>query len=418
MVIAVCHFAGDYSMDKYLRLISSISHREPLSDFAELCRELVQNPIMICDDSFFVLAYSQKEMPDDYVWKEIITKNYSPYIFVEQSDVDGFYQRVRDTLLPMFVDDNAFESKNRRAVAAVYDGSSVCGYVTVLEYETPINEETLSVIKMISELLSIRFKEDNLASTSIGQYKNDFVASLLNGFMNDREMVATRAAYLSIAFYRYFAVLGFETLDTGFSVSYFDQVKSFLLHWFPTCIYRHIENRTYYIVSFSDPDAWKDIQTGELHRFLEHEKLICTMSDYTEDILKVADCFRQVRRMEEGYLHRRIGNASRLIVYPYDMIFSLLENMEDEHLNKLTGLIETSDRLNHTDYRHTLEAFFRNNQNISDTAEFLHIHRNTAIYRLGKIEELLGLDLDDYRIRLQLELAVLKKFTEDTEAEL
>ena len=207
-------------MDQFLRLISNISHREPLSDFSDLCYKLINNPLMICDDSFYVLAYSQREMPNDYVWKEIITKKYSPYIFVEQSDVDGFYQRVKETHLPMFVDDNAFESENRRVVAAVYDGSSVCGYVTVLEYETPITDETLSIMKMISELLSIRFKEDNLASTSIGQYKNDFVASILNGYMNDREMVTTRAAYLSIDFYRYYAVLGFETLDAGFSVSY------------------------------------------------------------------------------------------------------------------------------------------------------------------------------------------------------
>jgi sugar diacid utilization regulator len=400
-------------MDKFLRLISNISHREPLSDFANLCWQLLQNPIMICDDSFFVLAYSQKEMPDDYVWKEIITKKYSPYIFVEQSDVDGFYQRVRDTRLPMFVDKNAFESENKRVVAAVYDGSSVCGYITVLEYESPITKETMSTIKMITELLSIRFKEDNLASTSIGQYKNDFVASILNGNMNDREMVTTRAAYLSIDFYQYYAVLGFETLDAGFSISYFDQVKNFLLHWFPTCIYQHLENRTYFIVSFSDLSAWKDIQAGELTRYLSHEKLICIMSDYTEDIMKVAYCFRQVKRMEEGYLHRRIGHSSNLIIYAYDMIFSILENLEDQHLEEIIGILEQSDKLQHTEYRHTLEAFFKNNQNISDTAETLHIHRNTAIYRLRKIERLLGLNVDDYRIRLQLELTILKKTMAD-----
>ena len=84
----------------------------------------------------------------------------------------------------------------------------------------------------------------------------------------------------------------------------------------------------------------------------------------------------------------------------------------------MSRLLEESDRLQHTEYRKTLEAFFKNNQNISDTAAQLHIHRNTAIYRLGKIEELLEVNLDDYRVRLQLELVVLKNSIANASADL
>lgn len=41
----------------------------------------------------------------------------------------------------------------------------------------------------------------------------------------------------------------------------------------------------------------------------------------------------------------------------------------------------------------TAEAFIRNSLSVSETAQGLYLHRNTLVYRLGKIEKLTGLDL-------------------------
>jgi purine catabolism regulator len=54
----------------------------------------------------------------------------------------------------------------------------------------------------------------------------------------------------------------------------------------------------------------------------------------------------------------------------------------------------------------TLEAFFANLGNLARTAAALHIHRNTLLYRLGRIAEISGHDLDDPEERLALWLAL------------
>jgi len=41
----------------------------------------------------------------------------------------------------------------------------------------------------------------------------------------------------------------------------------------------------------------------------------------------------------------------------------------------------------------TIEKFFENNLNLSETARQLYIHRNTLVYRLDKVQRVLGLDL-------------------------
>lgn len=55
----------------------------------------------------------------------------------------------------------------------------------------------------------------------------------------------------------------------------------------------------------------------------------------------------------------------------------------------------------------TLRVFFSSSANASETADKLFLHRNSVLYRLGRIQELTGLDLKDSRARLALELGLL-----------
>ncbi len=58
----------------------------------------------------------------------------------------------------------------------------------------------------------------------------------------------------------------------------------------------------------------------------------------------------------------------------------------------------------------TGEEFINNNLNMSETARILHLHRNTLLYRLDKIEKITGLDLRKFNDALDFRIiSVLKK---------
>ena len=59
-----------------------------------------------------------------------------------------------------------------------------------------------------------------------------------------------------------------------------------------------------------------------------------------------------------------------------------------------------------TDLVHTLRTYFRCNGNVIKAAERLFLHRNSLLYRLQRIEQLLEVDLKDSQDRLVLHLAV------------
>jgi purine catabolism regulator len=70
------------------------------------------------------------------------------------------------------------------------------------------------------------------------------------------------------------------------------------------------------------------------------------------------------------------------------------------------GALTRYDATHGTDLVHTLQVFFEQNANASQTSRALFVHRNTLNYRLQRIMEISGLDLNDAEARLALQLAI------------
>lgn len=62
---------------------------------------------------------------------------------------------------------------------------------------------------------------------------------------------------------------------------------------------------------------------------------------------------------------------------------------------------------------YTIQKFFENNLNVSETSRQLYVHRNTLVYRLDKVQKLTGLDLRvfDHAIVFKVAMMVKKYLT-------
>jgi carbohydrate diacid regulator len=57
----------------------------------------------------------------------------------------------------------------------------------------------------------------------------------------------------------------------------------------------------------------------------------------------------------------------------------------------------------------TIQKFFENNLNVSETSRKLFVHRNTLVYRLEKIKKLTGLDLREFDHAIIFKIALMVK---------
>ena len=57
----------------------------------------------------------------------------------------------------------------------------------------------------------------------------------------------------------------------------------------------------------------------------------------------------------------------------------------------------------------TIQCFFENNLNVSETSRKLFVHRNTLVYRLEKIRKITGLDLREFEHAITFKVALMVK---------
>ncbi len=79
----------------------------------------------------------------------------------------------------------------------------------------------------------------------------------------------------------------------------------------------------------------------------------------------------------------------------------------DEFVEKNIGRLIHADEIHDGSLCETLENYLNHNCSAKYTAESMYLHRNTLNYRLNKIQELLGRDLDDIESCLTLKLAFM-----------
>ena len=71
-------------------------------------------------------------------------------------------------------------------------------------------------------------------------------------------------------------------------------------------------------------------------------------------------------------------------------------------------LREVFDNLDH-ETLFTIQKFFENNLNVSETSRKLFVHRNTLVYRIEKIKKLTGLDLREFDHAIVFKVALMVK---------
>ena len=100
-----------------------------------------------------------------------------------------------------------------------------------------------------------------------------------------------------------------------------------------------------------------------------------------------------------------------IIVFDQLGIFKILiqkniyEEIERFYHETLDPLLQY-DAKKGTELIRTLDAYFENNSNINRTSEVLFTHYNTVLYRMERIREITGMDLNNPNDRLNLELAL------------
>ena len=139
------------------------------------------------------------------------------------------------------------------------------------------------------------------------------------------------------------------------------------------------------------------------------EKALVGISSIVDSLKELARAYKEARiALEVGKVfdiekpimsYEKLG-IGRLI---YQLPTTLCEIFLGEVFKK--GSLESLDR----ETLMTVQAFFENNLNVSETSRKLFVHRNTLVYRLEKIRKVTGLDLREFEHAVTFKVALMVK---------
>lgn len=141
----------------------------------------------------------------------------------------------------------------------------------------------------------------------------------------------------------------------------------------------------------------------------EGATLTCGISPSKQGYAAISDGYRKaVMALKVATLHGEscVGYSDmgiyKLLVHIKDT--SVLHEIYDETL----GTLEEFDSANGTDYMETLKCYLENDSSVQEVARITFVHRNTVNYKLRRIKEILGCELN-YEDKLRLMLSFFIK---------
>ncbi len=112
-----------------------------------------------------------------------------------------------------------------------------------------------------------------------------------------------------------------------------------------------------------------------------------------KNLSQISESFREARRaIDVGRIYRR---EEHVFIYRKLLLERFLADVPADMSQRYNAMLfnRKTARLFNEEMLHTIEKFFENSLNLSETARQIYIHRNTLVYRLDKVQRIIGLDL-------------------------
>lgn len=272
------------------------------------------------------------------------------------------------------------------------------GYSVVIfrSADPDAEKEYLSVAEIMSTIIANYWKtEENCRREAVPVRKRLIVHDIFCG--NSSDLI-----YLA------------HEIEDGYMIAYFPQNTDIELQQEISRIWEQTYERTDHLGTWvffyriSKEEDRKQI----INRLGGIQKKCCVSSLFSELI----KCPQKIKWLKRLYHLMGFGGTGNVIQEGewraeavYSCAYQALEaaGVRDYALQ----ILQDEDAEKNTDFYETLKCYFLCGHNIAETANYMHIHRNTLVYRLKKIRELIGEDIEDIkRSEELLTLMMMKRF--------
>ncbi|NLO47284.1 MAG: hypothetical protein GX111_03035 [Clostridiales bacterium] len=393
----------------------------------DLCEPVLNNFISIFDSSYKLLAY---------------TKNIECHDPVNISMMERGYHT--DETLQKFRDRKRFEVYEKEqgvvvsppGVIALYEivtkwcryGNELLLQVVMECSRTPMSLAAVDLFEIYMDHIEICFVRQQRANPS--QIYSSLLTDILNGDLDNPFIIAERAKSADLPFSGCFNAyrIVFEDNSTILVGRFVQELMSYL----PKAKLIAHKYEVVVLNIYNPPKIQKQSSANlsNLTPLLEKYGALCGVSEEFSSLAELKTAYIQATRAQTmGVQLRTLGNywgfdrdvfeatavERNSNIFYYDNVFLYLslhfaqsgtfDAFYNTFYNRSLRKLLEYDKQNHTRLVQILYAFLVCERRATAAGKLLAMHRNSVLYHISRIEEITGIDLNDYWARLKLSLA-------------
>ncbi|MGI6423726.1 MAG: PucR family transcriptional regulator, partial [Tepidanaerobacteraceae bacterium] len=380
--------------------------------------QLLNNPMLLVDSSYKLLAYTKKDKVDDRVWNELVTKGYCSYDLISTFRKEGVVEKIAKSEEPLLTE-TGFSEKIRRIHGKIIINNKLVGYLGVLEHKQKFKEEDFQTIKLLCNVISEEMRKNRNYYLTKGLMYESLLIDLLDNAIQNWEHVKERlkAAGLKLESNLYLAVINFINEDIA-NYHLVDYLRDYIDHQLKYSKSIFYNDRIVVFLSLKDNQI--DTSITNLEKCLKDNDLQAGISDRFDTIVGLRKAYLQAQKSLE--LGRWLLSSHNLYKYSDYSIYHILQLAGERHnlidlFHPAPLVLKQYDDQNETDTYQTLYTYLCVDKNTKLAADKLFIHRNTMSYRLKQIAEIASINLDNFeecvQIYLSYKMLDLINFTPD-----
>ena len=335
------------------------------------------------------------------------------------------------TLQASLTDENLMRKGLRRITVPIQIRHEEVGYLSIIGKDTDFDYLERLILGQVTPILALEFARERDRNEVESRYSAEALMDVLQGNYQQTDEILTRARLLGYDLLVPQIVTIFEIGQnepeyptSSFQAQWSKRIRDELQRIWPTCWVSFEARRVLALlpsnesIGIDESEIEKVIFTrmDRVQARLQQGKIgngnlpifTAGIGRIADDVQQISQSYREAQQALE--IGRRLFGEGSIHYFArlgiYRLLFHLYEHEElsDFYQETLAPLLESDSHS--SALLETLECFFNCNGNLSETARTMHLHRNSLLYRLGRIEELLGRSLEDAELRLSLQIAL------------
>ncbi|HJV46026.1 MAG TPA: helix-turn-helix domain-containing protein [Bacillota bacterium] len=390
-----------------------------LEELADIICKRVSNPITIEDSNHRLIAYSKHGNWTDKARMETIMGRSVPEAVLNRLWQDGVIQKLMESDQPIRIEAKNEVGLGDRVAISIRKGVSVLGYIYVQEVNEPLGDEEMDYLRQAAHAAMPKLHRRLTRRRLQDEKGKEFFWELLLGHIKSHHEIQIRAEFIHLKLPHPFSVFIFDVEDDRY-----DQVQkelafllsnlseTFSINQFPLWV----TNQKQFIllggggrekVDFHDRcHAFVQEVIGKIQERFGPLAMTGVFGNEYESFSYIEKSYQQA--LNVLHMKRILPQEMGAIRGYTDLgIYRLLptfieKNADEMYVNRRLERLVRYDEENQSQLLSTLETYLDCAGHVNIASKILHIHPNTLAYRLRRVGEVAGFDLDDPNQRISM----------------